>query len=49
MTSSGLRALVIAQSTATENGCELKIASPPPLVRSLLELRGADVGLTIVD
>jgi anti-anti-sigma factor len=49
MDSSGLRALVIAQNTATENGCELKISSPPPFVRSLLELTGADVALTIVD
>ncbi|MFB6999278.1 STAS domain-containing protein [Streptomyces virginiae] len=47
--SSGLTALIHAQRTAAEHGRRIILRTPPPQVRRLLEMTGADALFPITD
>lgn len=47
--SSGLTALIHAQRTAAEHGRRVVLRTPPPQVRRLLEMTGADALFPIIE
>lgn len=49
MDSSGLHAVLLAQETCAERGCELRLTHARPHIRQLLEITRADARLQLAD